>query len=115
MRSLYEILEATKAGEKPDYDELRYALLAMAALSVFDSMALMRIATDYRDGKTSNYLTPWKRYEESFNRRKVALDKSPKEFLGSANDPDSPEYQERRRSSLRIYNNIIARIEGSKP
>ena len=54
MRSLYEILEATKAGEKPDYDELRYALLAMAALSVFDSMALMRIATDYRDGKTSN-------------------------------------------------------------
>ena len=49
MRSLYEILEATKAGEKPDYDELRYALLAMAALSVFDSMALMLIATDNRD------------------------------------------------------------------
>lgn len=36
MRTLGEIIEAAKSGERPDYDELRLAVCAMDALMTFD-------------------------------------------------------------------------------
>lgn len=72
MRTLSEILEATKDGEKPEYDEIRYALLALESLSVMDNLALSRIAADEQEGKKPHAFI---RYEESFNRTKRALKK----------------------------------------
>lgn len=44
MRTLNEIVTAVRDGERPDYEELRYAICALDALGVFNRNALMRLA-----------------------------------------------------------------------
>ncbi len=36
MRTLFEIIHAAKSGERPTYEELLYALVALEALFTFD-------------------------------------------------------------------------------
>lgn len=108
MRTLSDIVEAVKANERPDYEELRYALLAYQALATFDGMALMRLAEAERR-KAVPRLTRsavWQ-HEEQFRRFKLALAKSPKEWVGWNNDPENPEYQQRRAAAMRIFTNFI--------
>ncbi|WP_409317611.1 hypothetical protein [Pseudomonas sp. KCJK9016] len=40
MRTLGEIIEAAKSGERPDYDDLRLAVCAMDGLTTFDRQAI---------------------------------------------------------------------------
>jgi hypothetical protein len=109
MRTLFEIVEATKAGERPDYEELRYAVCALDALTTFDGMTIMRLAEAEEKGQKA-ILTRSAKFqnEERFRRLKVALSKSPKEWVGWNNDPDNPEYQERRRIALRVFERAVA-------
>lgn len=51
MKTLHEIIEETKDGGRPDYDELRYALVEMCALHHFASDSLRKLAAREREGK----------------------------------------------------------------
>ena len=94
MKTLNEIIDIVKDGGKPEYDELRYALLAMCALHYFDSSTLMNLWQREKEGKYKPGLfgLEWEA-NESFTRAKLALNKSPKDYLGSQYDPDTEEYQ----------------------
>ena len=51
MKKLIDIIEALKANEKPDYEELRYAVLVLAALNTFEFMATSKLAESEREKK----------------------------------------------------------------
>lgn len=108
--NLNEIIEAVKAGDRPECDDLRYALCAMSALETFDRMAFMKLAGAEAEGKKPFLVTSaqWQ-WEEHFNRRKRAGEKPPKEYVGWNNDPDNPEYLERRKVSLKVVEKIVRR------
>lgn len=107
MRTLSEIVDAVRDGERPDYEDLRYAICAMDALTTFDRMAFMKLAEAEREGKkpflTSSAQWQW---EEHFSRQKRAGEKPPKEYVGWNNDPDNPEFLKRRA----VANKVMAKV-----
>ncbi|KES23132.1 MULTISPECIES: hypothetical protein [unclassified Pseudomonas] len=110
MRTLGAIIEAARAGEKPTVDELRYAVCALDILMTFDRNALFKLAEAEQEGKKPVlvYSPTWQR-DESFNRVKRAMEKSPKDYLGPNYNPDSTEVQQRRRAAARLYEKAIQR------
>lgn len=112
MRTLGEIIDLVKEGEKPEYDELRYAVCALESLVTFDAIALRNLAEGERESKKKilTYSAEWQ-YEDNFNRIKRTYEKSPKEWLGWNNDPDNPEYVERRKKNIKIMENIIRKTK----
>lgn len=108
MKKLIDIIDAVKNNEKSDYDELRYAVLALSALNTFDSMAIGKLAEGEREKKKPfmTYSAEWQ-FKESFNRNKRAFDKSPKEWIGWDSDPENPEYQKRRKISIKIFDKFL--------
>lgn len=102
MRTLFEIIEAAKVGEPTTHEECLYALLAYAGLAYFDESDLRKIAFD----PPSKFLTPERRAEESHRRWKMALSKSPKEWLGPSNDPANEECRQRVRLARRIFDKV---------
>ena len=108
--TLGQIIESVRSGERPEYEDLRYAICALVALSVFDSGALQRLATAEKEGKRPFLVTSaeWQ-WNEHFERRKRALDKPPKEYIGWDNDPDNPAFLARRAQAVRLVEKIIAR------
>lgn len=104
MRTLFEIIEAAKGGDPTTHEECLYALLAYSGLSYFDSSALRKLAHE-----PSNFRTPQSEAEESHRRWKVALDKSPKEWLGPSNDPANEECRQRVRMARRLFDKVAAR------
>jgi len=111
--NLSQIIEAVRNGERPDYEDLRYAICAMEALATFDSMALRKLAEAESEGKKPFMVWSaiWQ-MEESFRRHKTAGSKPPKEYVGWNNDPDNPEFRQRRAATLRLFNNLAALQEG---
>lgn len=109
MKTLGEIIESARSGEKPDYDDLRYAVCAMDALMTFDRQAIWKLAEAEREGKKPVlvYSGLWQR-DENFGRIKRAMAKTPKEYVGANFDPDSPAVQERRRKSIALMDRFIA-------
>lgn len=108
MKSLGDIINMVKDGQKPEYEELRYAVCALEALHTFDSLSLMDLYKA-EEKKKKPFLTSsaiWQ-YNESWNRAKIAFEKSPKDWVGWNNDPDNPEYQKRREGSIRLFEKII--------
>ena len=89
MRILSEIIEDTKLGGKPDYEELRYAMLALLSLHNMNHICLQDVLTRAVLPEALRGI----KLENSFHAYKTALNKSPKEWLGWSNDPDNPEYQ----------------------
>ena len=108
-KSLGEIINAVRDGERPDYDDLRYAICAMEALTTFDRMAFMKLAGAEKEGKKPFMVTSaeWQ-WEEHFNRHKRARAKPPREYVGSNNDPDNPEFQKRRDLANKIMDAALA-------
>ncbi len=96
MRTLFEIIEDVNEGKKPDYEEIRYALLAYQSMFVMDHSCLHE---ELLREKSSTELT--------FSMFKNALERSPKELVGWNNDPDNPEYQKFRKLGHRLFNKII--------
>ena len=96
-----------RSGERPEYEELRYAICAMEALATFDSQALSKLAQAELDGKkpvlTSSAVF---QYEEHFNRNKRALDTDPAAYVGWNNDPDNPEFVQRRKAAIKLVEAI---------
>lgn len=115
MKTLHEIVDAVRNGERPDYEDLKYAICAMDALVSFDRMAFMKLAEAEREGKKPFLTTSaqWQ-WEEYFNRRKRAGEKPPKEYVGWSNDPENPEFLARRKMASKIMEKAIAKAEASK-
>jgi predicted RNA-binding protein len=105
MRTLFEIVEAAKIGDPTTHDECFYALLAYAGLAHFDASALRRLAFE-----PSRFRTPAFEAEESFRRWKMALAKSPKDWLGPNNDPANEACRERVRMARRVFERVNARV-----
>lgn len=108
--TLFQIISAVRDGERPDYDDLRYAICAMEALSTFDGMAFRRLAKAERGERPG--VSADREWQEHFRRHKQAGEKPPKEYVGWNNDPDNPEFLKRRGISKRVMD---ALTEGSKP
>lgn len=107
MRTLCEIVEDVKSGLIPSGNEMRYAICALDALLTFDQLALMRLDETEKENKPK-ILTGsavWQ-HNESLKRNHTAFNKSPKEWIGWNNDPDNPEYIERRKAAVNIFNRI---------
>lgn len=101
MRTLFDIIEAAKIGEPTTHEECLYALLAYAGLAYFDSSALRQLAFE-----PSKFRTPTREAEESHRRWKMALDQSPKDFLGTNNDPANEDCRKRVRLARRLFDKI---------
>lgn len=101
--NLGQIIEAVRDGERPDYEDLRYAICAMSALLTFDRNAFMRLAEAETDGKKPFLVTSaqWQ-WEEHFRRVQSAMAKPPKEYVGWNNDPDNPAFLSRRAAVKRV-------------
>lgn len=100
MKTLSEIVNAVRDGERPDYEDLRYAICALDALAVFNRNAFMKLAKAEQEGHkpflTSSAVWQW---EEHCRREQTALGKAPKEYVGWNNDPENPEFLARRKKA----------------
>lgn len=105
MRTLCEIIEDVKDNKKPDYEELRYALLV---LDFMFNMAHNNLIKELSSEKRSQDFVREIKAQNSFDMAKNALNKSPKDYLGWNNDPENPEYQKRRKISNKIFANFLA-------
>jgi hypothetical protein len=101
MRTLFDIVEGAKDGDKPSHDECYYAMLALDALLHFDHMELMNIHKAAEEGKPSLVLRASMAYSESFRRSKLAHAKPPQEWLGGQ-VPENPEYQRFRKIAFKV-------------
>lgn len=107
MKNLVDIIDDTKDNKKPDYEELRYAVLALTALLNLDHIDLKTIEKD-----TSDLILNLKK-KNSQERFHVALNMSPKEWIGWGDDPENPEYQKFRKVGKRIFSNIEKKLRES--
>ena len=90
MKTLSEIIDDAQDGLNPDYDDLRYAVVALSALIVFDFNALMQLAEREKAGKYNPAMFGIRyQAEHSFNRYKLALSMPPKQFVGTSHDMDT--------------------------
>jgi hypothetical protein len=110
MKTLGEIIDAVRSGDKPEYDELRYAVCVMDALATFDRQAFMRLAANEELGKKPfmNTSAVWQ-WNEFFERMKRAMEKCPKDWIGWNNDPDNPDFLKRRNEAKQL----LSRLHGS--
>jgi hypothetical protein len=111
MKTLSEIIDETKDGGRPEYDELRYALVAMCAMHRFAFMSLMDLAGREREGKYKPGLfgLDWAS-RERFNQFKAALEIPPKQYVGESHDPDGEEAKR----WLKISKGILRRVSENK-
>ena len=100
MRTLYEIIEDVKTNRKPDYEELRYALLASDSLSTLALMDLRKVLFN----NPSPMIIEMMKNDMKYSK---ALNKSPKEWLGWSNDPENPEYQLFHKMGLKLVDKAI--------
>lgn len=97
-RTLFEIIDGAKAGEKPTHDECYYAMLALDALHSFTSRELR--AHGRRPEKLRQMFV-----EEDFQRTKRALGVNPRTWLGDR-VPENPDYQRDRRLAIKLYEKV---------
>lgn len=112
MKTLSEIIDETKDGGRPEYDELRYALIAMCALHHFAFKSLMDLASKEREGKYKQSLfgLDWAS-RERFEQLKAALAIPPKQYVGASHDPDGEEAKMWRKVSKNILANVLKKQE----
>lgn len=107
MRTLFEIIESAKDGNKPTHDECYWTMLALDALHNFDAQDVMEM-------KGCSELGRDLRMNESFNRNKRALDTPPDKWVGWSNDPANPAYQRMRKIAFGILAKVEAEMDAKK-
>ncbi len=109
MRTLGEIIDAVKDNERPDYEELRWSVLALQALLTFDNQALVDLWRAEDEGRKPVLNSSAKfQFEEAWNRERAAFAKSPKDWVGPSNDPASPDVQQRRVMAFKLLDKALA-------
>jgi hypothetical protein len=103
MRTLGETIDAVLDGERPDYEELRYAVVALNALSSFNKKVIMNLAEAEREGhnRTLRFSAEFQ-HREMFERHKRALNSPASKWIGWDHDPDNPDYHARRASLKKL-------------
>jgi hypothetical protein len=105
MRTLYDIIEATKKNERPEYDELRYSILVMTGIL---NLVNHELAEIYVTGKMpSEFSRKLKLSGGSVTMYGEALRKPPKEYLGWNNDPENPDYQRFHEIGLKLVDKAL--------
>lgn len=100
-KTLGEIIELVRDGNLDvSPEDLRFSVLVLSALLTLDFTNLIRLK------KYPNRLGIESALEEHFNRTKRAYAEPPKKYMGWNNDPDNPEYQERRKIAFNIMNKV---------
>jgi hypothetical protein len=114
MRTLFEIVDGAKSGEMPTHEECYWAMLALSALHFFDHHDLIRMAArEQKSGEKKLFgASYWA--EESSRRFQIALNKSPKDYVGPNDDPSNPDVQARRKIALKIFEQISAKLDSEK-
>lgn len=110
MKKLGEIIDEVMDGGRPEYDELRYALIAVNALRGFDSRAIMKLWDKERNGKYKANLfgLEWEA-RESHTRAQKAMEVDPKTYVGPDHDPDNPECQKFRKAAKNMMTRMKQR------
>jgi hypothetical protein len=109
MRTLFEIIDAAKIGEATTHQECFYALLVCESLSYFDLESLRQFAFEQPKFRTLESAA-----EQSFKRWKLALEKSPKDWLGPNNDPTNEECRRRVKMSRRLFEILKTKVINEK-
>ena len=100
MRTLDEIIDAIKANQSVTHEEAIYSVLVLATVVNSLSMDIVHILCKWSDERKELYKTQKTMYS-------LALNKSPKEFLGWSNDPQNPEYQRFHKIARKLVNRAI--------
>lgn len=108
MKTLSQIIDEVQDGQKPDYEDLRYAVVAILALRHFDSNALMKLYKREKEGKyRKEFFGLDYEVKESFRRYKTALEMPPKQYVGPSHDPDTEECQRWRKMAHNVLNHVM--------
>lgn len=110
MRTLLEIVEDIKDGKKPDYEELRYAVLVYSWIFSIEHNNYIEVLLSEKE--IPKHVKKLKA-DSSFAMYKTALNTSPKEYLGWRNDPDNPEYQKFRKKGNKFLDMVMRECKGS--
>ncbi len=105
-KTLGDIVEAVKDGERPEYDELLYAVIALESLRHFNHSALLRLSSD----KPSIINNAEYQAEESFRRDKGAMSTPPIKWVGWNHDPKNPDYQKTRKISKKLFTKVVNKV-----
>ena len=105
MRNLSEIIEECKTNGRPEYDELRYSVIALVSMLNMDHKNLHEELM--REKPLSDFLKKMKS-DNSHNMYRNALNKSPKDWLGWNNDPENPDYQKFHAMGTKLIEKALA-------
>lgn len=109
VRTLFEIIDGAKDGNKPTYDECYYAMLAYSYLHQSPLDHLYRLV-DKGDKVTPIIIN---RYAEDDHKMfQAALKTQPDKWIGINNDPNNAGYQAMRKIGKHIINNVIKEANG---
>lgn len=100
MRSLKEILEGARDGNKPSYDECYFAMLVLSNLYSMEFSAVNELCNSSSTDKKKVTHT------ESIQRNKKAFDVAPDELLND-NVPGNPDYDRMRKASKAVLSRIF--------
>lgn len=107
MRTLFEIVDGAKDGQKPTYDECYWAMLALSALLAFDQDTIAKMPEEER------VFIREIRANESLKRNQQAFKVPPQKYVGWSNDPANPDYQRRRRIFKKIADKALKDESGN--
>jgi hypothetical protein len=102
MKTLFEIVEDVKDGKKPEYEEIRCALLVYCFMFNLEYRQYREVLS--KDKLPNKFIKDLK-IQTSFDMYKKALKKAPDEFLGK-DHPDNPEYQKFRKLGNKLFDKV---------
>lgn len=100
MRNLTEIIEAVQSNERPDYEELRYALLALNSISNRAMMDRRELLFENISPIKINFMQNDLFYSQAFSSQ-------PKDWLGWSKDPENPDYQRQHKIFLNLWSKVM--------
>jgi hypothetical protein len=117
MRTLMEITESAKDGQKPTHDECYWAMLALDMLLASANLdlraALEHLVIEGRQAPSE--LVGNMLLEENFQRSKRVYAADPKVWLGPSWDPSNPQRQKERQTHKRILGRFMKKFEEKPP
>ncbi len=101
MRTLFEIVEGAKDGNKPTHEECYFAMLMLSELWHFDRMDVRSLCEAIKERKPSLKVRGEVTVSESFYRCRRALDADPQKWLGD-HVPGNLHYERMRELAFKV-------------
>jgi hypothetical protein len=109
MRTLFEIVEGARDGQKPTHDECYFAMLALGYLLGMDHRDLREACTGASELKKRLMMN------SSFDRYKKALDADPEKWLGPTGTPGTLENTQIRKMAFGVLKKVLGDTDTSGP